>query len=343
MKTNVQTLLQGIQWENKKSIGGVTFVPIIGKLEDPSLGIEIGAEDIDTIQITELDPEDVNRVNISSKYKGRVLIIAGMVLMGGRQTRSPIRPFIINHGTKSKIPVNCIEQGRWSYSPKDAVDKDKKKFMMMKRMVSRKTRASYVGGGMSQSRTWGNISRYMSEQSLNDESAPTQSYLSVEEAIKSSSGEELEGFRQKLTQVFSHDNQRGMLIFESGELSDIDVFDNPEYWSKVSVQMMESNLIDVLSLQKEDTKIISNKLDFERILIEKDTPIVDEKSYSVKLEDNSGWAIEDDNKIVYLNLSKKIEDSGDFSSQAQYQTNNFEENGEQEILAQEQDFPSKED
>lgn len=327
MKTSVQTLLQGIQWENQQSIGGVTFIPIIGKIENPSSGIEIGAEEIDTIQITELEPEDVNNVNIQSGYRGTVLIIAGMILMGGRQTRSPTRPFIINHGSKSKIPVNCIEQGRWSYTPNEAVDKDEKKFMMMKRMVSRKTRASYIGGGMSQSRTWGNIRRYMSEQHLNNESAPTQSYLSVEEAIKSSSREELEGFRQKLKPVFSHDSQRGMLIFESGELSDIEVFDNPEYWSKVSEHMMESNLIDVLSLQKEDAKEINKNFDFAKILIEKITPIVDEKSYSVKLEDNSGWAIEDDNKIVYFNLSKRIEDSGDFSSQVQYQTNNFEEFG----------------
>lgn len=318
MKTSVQTLLQGIQWENQQSIGGVTFIPIIGKIENPSSGIEIGAEEIDTIQITELEPEDVNNVNIQSGYRGTVLIIAGMILMGGRQTRSPTRPFIINHGSKSKIPVNCIEQGRWSYTPNEAVDKDEKKFMMMKRMVSRKTRASYIGGGMSQSRTWGNIRRYMSEQHLNNESAPTQSYLSVEEAIKSSSREELEGFRQKLKPVFSHDSQRGMLIFESGELSDIEVFDNPEYWSKVSEHMMESNLIDVLSLQKEDAKEINKNFDFAKILIEKITPIVDEKSYSVKLEDNSGWAIEDDNKIVYFNLSKRIEDSGDFSSQVQY-------------------------
>ncbi len=335
MKASVQTLLQGIQWGSKQSLGGVTFVPIIGQLENQSGGIEIGAEDIDKIQVTELEPEDVNNVNIHSDYKGTVLIIAGMILMGGRQTRSPTRPFIINKGTKSQIPVNCIEQGRWAYTADDQVDINEKKFSLMQRMVSRKTRASYSGVGMSQTSTWGNISRYMSEQDLSDADIPTQSYLGVEDAIKSNSGEELDKIRAILKPVFSHENQRGVLIFESGELTDIEVFDNPKYWNKVSEQMMESNLIDVLKLQKEEEKEINENLDFGKIKIEKTTPVADEISYSTIFEKQTGWAIEDDEKIVYLNLSEKIKGEGDFPTQMQYQTNNFESWGEQEIQSQE--------
>ncbi|OLS29241.1 MAG: hypothetical protein HeimC2_00880 [Candidatus Heimdallarchaeota archaeon LC_2] len=340
MKASVQTLLQGIHWDSKQSLGGVTFVPIIGELENHSSGIEIGAEDLDTIQVTELEPEDVNNVNIHSEYQGTVLIIAGMVLMGGRQTRSPTRPFIINKGTKYKIPVNCIEQGRWSYTPGDAVDKNEKQFKMMKRMVSHKTRSSYAGGGMSQSSTWNSISHYMSEHDLSDIDIPTQSYLGVEEAIKSNSGEELDKIRTLLKPVFSHEHQRGVLMFESGKLTNIEVFDNPDYWMKISTQMMESNLIDVLKLQKEEEKKINENLDFGKIKIEKSNPVADEISYSTKFENQTGWAIEDDAKIVYFNLTQKIEGGNDSFSQARFQTNNFESMGEQVIRSQEQEDPS---
>ncbi|MHA2033307.1 MAG: ARPP-1 family domain-containing protein, partial [Candidatus Kariarchaeaceae archaeon] len=108
----IQELLQGIKWDKSVSYGPYTVVPIIGDLGHESIKVEIVTDETEGVNVTELEKENVNRVNIKSKYKKPLLILNGQIFEGGKQTRSSIRPFIIKSGRNSEIPVNCVEQGR---------------------------------------------------------------------------------------------------------------------------------------------------------------------------------------------------------------------------------------
>jgi len=143
------TLVQGIEWDKAKSSGAYTIVPILGRIKQTHPEIEIATEEIDGIEISELDSEEVNWVNINSKYERDVLISNGQILEGGRQTRSSIRPFIIKQGSKRKIPVNCIEQGRWTYDLQDGTRSDKK-FKFSAKHVSSFTKSHLSTLGASQ-------------------------------------------------------------------------------------------------------------------------------------------------------------------------------------------------
>lgn len=319
MKLQVNKIISDLHYDKKHTVGSTVFVPIIGQLDNVSEGIHIADETIDGIRVSELEQEQVNVVNIGSTYQGSVLVLAGMILMGGRQTRTPVRPFIIQNGGKAQIPVNCIEQGRWEYTAKDAVDEDQSMFKVSKQMVSRKTKSSYMSGGETQSATWGNISSYMAENALDDDFAPTQSYVAVEGAVRKKEKEKLDMLRNQIENVFKLPSQRGIAIFEKGELVSIEAFDNPEYWVSVNSHILESNLLDLLSSEKEEEVDIS-QIDFDPLQISEADSIVNEASFKLQLNDLQGWGVGLEDQIVYSTLSKfegKEQSQGHFQVQQQ--------------------------
>ncbi len=304
---SLETLLTGIQWENKSSYGKYSFIPIMGKIKD-SVKVKIVTDATEGIEISELDQESVNEVFIGSSHAERLLFVPGMILEGGKQTRSATRPFIINKGKKITIPVNCIEQNRWSYDEKYRVDKDSKKFKISKRHVSRKAKMSFTSGAHTQGSTWSSIDEYRTTHSMSADIAPSQNYMEIEQAVKEDQKEKVEEIRQAIANAFSLDEQRGVLVFEDGKLNHLEVFDVPENWSEVSEQQLESNITDLLD-QKGDDNIEPEKIEFN-VELKKSKPIADEISFAASMGELRGWATSEGKEIVYITLGKADDNIG---------------------------------
>lgn len=297
----LETLLSGIQWGNISSYGKYSFIPIMGRIKD-AVKVKIVTDATEGIEISELDPESVNNVFIGSSHAERLLFVPGMILEGGRQTRSATRPFIINQGKKITIPVNCIEQNRWSYDEKYQVDKDAKKFKISKRHVSRKAKISFTSGAYTQGSTWSSISEYRTTHSISEDIAPSQNYMEIEQAVKEDQKEKVEEIRNTIGNAFSLDEQRGVLVFEDGELSHLEVFDVPENWSEVSEQQLDSNITDLLD-QVGDEIVEPEKIELN-VELKKSKPIADELSFAASMGELRGWATSEGEEIVYVTLGK---------------------------------------
>lgn len=68
----------------------------------------------DTLQVSELDSATVPQLQVYNPGTVPLLIPAGRVLEGGRQTRTVNVSILVPAGATMVIPVSCVEAGRWS-------------------------------------------------------------------------------------------------------------------------------------------------------------------------------------------------------------------------------------
>jgi len=70
------------------------------------------------IRIREREDEDVNNLMISNRADKPVFLLAGEVILGGKQDRIIGANTVIPARTQLAVPVFCVEHGRWDDSSK---------------------------------------------------------------------------------------------------------------------------------------------------------------------------------------------------------------------------------
>jgi len=112
-----QVLDESIDFSNMKSYENVSVVPILIKevVRHKSL-----ARSLDEKKVEILESDSVNVLKIKVKENERPILIPFLQIVGGgKQDRMVTQPIIIPEQSRESvitIPVNCIEQGRWSYN-----------------------------------------------------------------------------------------------------------------------------------------------------------------------------------------------------------------------------------
>ncbi len=90
--------------------GGVTLIPIFAPAGRTS-AIKIAG---DELLVSELETPTVPQLQVHNPTAHDLLIPAGRILSGGRQTRVVNVSIVVPAGAKVVIPVSCVEAGRWS-------------------------------------------------------------------------------------------------------------------------------------------------------------------------------------------------------------------------------------
>ncbi len=111
--------LEGLELavEFTRSFDGIRFVPVVSKRATSSTPIHRffweGMED-KSVEIEELPSSSVPTVTLKNKSDEFFLTYRGTIIRGGGQNRQIIHSFIIPSKKSIKIPVQCIQQGRWN-------------------------------------------------------------------------------------------------------------------------------------------------------------------------------------------------------------------------------------
>lgn len=98
------------------SFGGLALIPLV-PLEEPTLEY-IGLDEAVAhgLRITEVDQAgSVNDLFLVNPLDVGVLLYEGEELVGAKQNRVLDRPILVAPNSKIRVPVNCVERGRWSY------------------------------------------------------------------------------------------------------------------------------------------------------------------------------------------------------------------------------------
>lgn len=196
----------------------------------------------DTLQVSELDSATVPQLQVHNPGQVPLLIPAGRVLEGGRQTRTVNVSILVPAGATMVIPVSCVEAGRWSGG---------RQFRNSGRQLSRKARIAKERGVLSsleyarmhgldhrlhkqsdQGAVWDAVADELSSRAM---SSPTNRFDEVFDAVDNN--EEVVRIMNEVIAKGPEDGQTGVAIAFGGRIAGVETFANPDdlraNWSSI--------------------------------------------------------------------------------------------------------------
>jgi hypothetical protein len=176
---------------------------------------------------------------VNNTSDSRVLFLEGEELRGAKQNRVLNTSVLIAAGSTTRIPVSCVEQGRWRYLSRQfshsGSHSSSKLRAMLKRSVSESVKAER-GHRSDQGGVWREVSRQSASLGTSSE---TGAMADTYEHYR----ERLEEFRQTLQYV---EGATGLAVAVGAQVVSIDLFDRAETCRKVWDRLLSGVVMDVL-------------------------------------------------------------------------------------------------
>ena len=173
----------------------------------------------------------------------RVLFLEGEELVGAKQNRILNTSVLIAAHTKSKIPVSCVEAGRWGYKSRHFGSGGTHSPSMLRRVlkasVSKSVREKR-GHRSDQGEVWEEVAR---QQSALGASSGTSAMSDTFEAHR----KRLDEFRENLNYV---ENAVGAAVAVGGKVVAIDLFDKPATCGRVWNRLLSGAILDALEVRE---------------------------------------------------------------------------------------------
>ena len=216
---------------------GTTIYPIFLPDNSPK-NIRIATDDL---VVSELESASVPQIQVHNPTDSPLLIPAGKVLSGGRQTRTVNVSILVAPGSTIVIPVSCVEAGRWHGERRF---EDSKRFASRRvRMEKQRSVARNVKNlrmKMSdQSAVWSSIDSEMISRHL---SSDTKNFLYAEESLN----DEKERFAavQELLNEGPEPQQNGIAIAQGDEIVSVEMFASPDALKSSYEALIRSAIFD---------------------------------------------------------------------------------------------------
>jgi hypothetical protein len=172
----------------------------------------------------------------------RVLFLEGEELVGAKQNRVLNASLFVPAQTRLKIPVSCVEQGRWRHVSRTFSHGEKMASSPLRAVLKKSVTESLHRQGShssDQSAVWSEVSRQ--QESLN--TASTTMAMSDTFAAHASSVEE---FKEKVPYV---EGAVGLAAAVGGKLVLLDLFDQPATCRQVWPRLLAGLTMDALEAQ----------------------------------------------------------------------------------------------
>jgi hypothetical protein len=340
-----QILDESMDFSNMKSFENVSVVPILLKevVRHKSL-----ARSLDEKKIEILESDSVNVLKLKVKEKERPILIPFLQIVGGgKQDRMLTQPIIIPEQSKDSIftiPVNCIEQGRWSY------DRSSGRASSMDFYVQKMVRMSPSLGSLNymsdQGQTWNSISYHKAKLNMYDHKFASSSYMEMGEEL----ADDMESGKQERTKMGKEkidflknsgkivENQCGLAFFIDNTLIGLEIFGSPELWEDQAEGVVNSFLTELAIRDTQNEQIDNEKVrqSFQQFVNNiKLKENKDKKFGSGKLhqndfkEDYSALLIEDDAKTVEFYYARKFDEARQETNEEQRNRNYIQQVQEQ--------------
>ena len=248
----LKSTLEGIQIGDPVRSGALTAWPLF-PLEDQEPGYDLLADAIaaGTVRISEVSAAgSVPELIAENRGLRHVLIIDGEELIGAKQNRVVNLSILIPAGKTIKIPVSCVEQGRWhsrsahfassSYvlHPRARAEKTRQ----VSRSMERGARAA------DQSAIWAEVARKSAVLGVASETGAMHDvYVRFESRFQDA----VERFAPKPRQV-------GAAFMLAGRVVGMELFDASRTYSAHSARLVRSYVLDALEVPDENTSFNSD-------------------------------------------------------------------------------------
>jgi hypothetical protein len=182
---------------------------------------------------------------VENKGDVRVLFIEGEELVGAKQNRILNTSVLIAAKSKVKIPVSCVEAGRWGYRSRhfgSSGSHSPSKLRYFLKMSVGKSVMEKRGHRSDQGKVWAEVAR---QQAALGTTSGTSAMADTFENYKDRMNE----FREKLKYV---EGAAGMAVAIGKKIVAVDLFDKPTTCRKVWDRLMSGYVLDALEAQAEE-------------------------------------------------------------------------------------------
>jgi hypothetical protein len=211
-----------------------------------------------TVTVEELgEAGSVPELVVSNDTDDLVLFLEGEELRGAKQNRVLNTSVLIAAKSKTKIPVSCVEQGRWRYTSRHFASGGSHSSAKLRHILKQSVYRSAKGGfghRSDQGMVWNEVSRQM--VSLGSHSA-TGAMADTYESYK----DRLAEFHQRLKYV---EGATGLAVAVGKQIVSVDLFDKPSTCQKVWDRLLTGVIMDALEAKPASETV--GKADADRLL-----------------------------------------------------------------------------
>jgi hypothetical protein len=237
-----QTLAERAAFLDPIQVDSLTLTPIVSTAAPPpdeNLLVLDEAMPAKLVKITEFNEGDVNNLTLSNTSDKPVFLLAGEVIIGGKQDRIIGRNTIIPAKTKLQVPVYCVEHGRWTGETKE--------FATAKALAHGRLRGS--ASFDTQQDVWNEVAQ---KNAARKTTSSTDTYRKV--ASQQSDGtnagwqKRIDGALAKLTAA---DRARmiGYAVALNGKVATVDVFGSPQLFKKLEPKLVSSYITEAVDVK----------------------------------------------------------------------------------------------
>jgi hypothetical protein len=194
---------------------------------------------------------------VENKGDVRVLFLEGEELVGAKQNRILNTSVLVAAHTKIKIPVSCVEQGRWGYRSRyfgsSGSHSPSKLRRALKASVSRsvKEKRGYMSD---QGAVWSEVASLHATHSVDSDTAAMSDAFDTHQ-------DRIASFKENVKYV---DGATGMAVAIGEKIVTLDIFDKSSTCQKVWDRMLSGVVFD--ALEADETDLAPSVADVEQFL-----------------------------------------------------------------------------
>ncbi len=193
-----------------------------------------------TLQVTEVSESgSVPELTVTNNGDTKVLLVAGEQLVGAKQNRVLNVTIMIAPKSVTKIPVSCVERGRWGYRSRSFGSSGSASHYVLRKMMSGQSSRSYRRTGKpssDQGAVWNEVDRKLfAMRSPSRSAALQQAYTDYDSRL----ARMLAGLRVP-------EGCNGVVFAFGGRVAGMDLFDKPETLGKLLPKLARAYGIDAL-------------------------------------------------------------------------------------------------
>ena len=229
-------------------VESLTLIPIVATApieRDPDMMVLDEAFDKKLLSIKEQESESVNQLTLTNKGKEPLFVLAGEVIIGGKQDRIIGQNTIINANATVQVPVFCVEHGRWQG--------DSKVFSSGRALAHSRLRgnASFENQG----EVWKEVAQ---KNAIRKTTNSTDTYRDVAKQQTNGTFATTEKrVTEALAKVPADDRAKmlGYVVALNGKVTTVDLFGPPKLFRKLENKLVRSYITDAVDIPaKKDVK-----------------------------------------------------------------------------------------
>jgi len=293
--------------------GPLTVFPLL-RADAPPATYALLDEALDAglAEVTEIsDGGSVPELLFRNKSDRDILLVDGEELVGAKQNRVLNLTILVGAFQEVKIPVSCVEAGRWAWRSRRFASGKKKLHASARREKMRGVSASMRESGQRsrgdiQGAVWRSVDEKMASYKF---ASRTSSLHDVFDSVE----ERLQQHRSKVAPL---PGQIGAVFVVGGQVAGVELFDAADTLGKLLPKLVDSYLFDALELESTSAEVKVPSLAEVRALLERIataqptvyTAVAKGIDLRIERPDLHAAALADGERVVHLSAFELGED-----------------------------------